>query len=51
MPWLAVIPGSAALHRVSEHRLRVSGDGPAATFDLDGEGIVTYQPGKLRISP
>ena len=50
MPWLAVVPGSAALHRVSEHRLRVSGDGPAATFDLDGEGIVTYQPGKLRIS-
>ena len=51
MPWLAVIGGGTTLHRVSEHRLRVTGDGPATTYDLDGEGIVTYQPGRLRITP
>jgi hypothetical protein len=50
MPWLTVLPGEAALHRVSEHRVRVTGDGPACYYDLDSEGIVTYQAGRLRIS-
>jgi hypothetical protein len=50
MPWLTVVPGDAALQRVSEHRLRVGGDGPAVSYDLDAEGIVTYQAGRLRIS-
>jgi hypothetical protein len=51
MPWLTVVAGESALHRVSEHRLRVTGDGPAHYYDLDSEGIVTYQPGRLRITP
>ncbi|WP_433291450.1 putative glycolipid-binding domain-containing protein [Actinoplanes sp. CA-030573] len=50
MPWLTVVAGDATFHRVSAGRLRVTGDGPATSFDLDAEGIVTYQPGRLRIS-
>jgi len=49
-PWLTVLPGPATFQRVGEHRLRVTGDGPAATYDLDADGIVTYQPGRLRIT-
>jgi hypothetical protein len=51
MPWLTVLPGESTLHRVSDHRLRISGDGPAHNYDLDDEGIVTYHPGRLRIAP
>jgi hypothetical protein len=50
MPWLTVAPGESAFHRVSDHKLRVAGDGPAVSYDLDAEGIVTYQAGKLRIA-
>jgi hypothetical protein len=50
LPWLAVVPTPTTFHRVSDGRLRVTGDGPAATYDLDADGIVTYQPGRLRIS-
>ena len=50
MPWLTVAAGESSFHRVGEHKLRVSGDGPAVTYDLDAEGIVTYQPGRLRIA-
>jgi hypothetical protein len=50
LPWLAVVPTMATFHRVSAGRLRVTGDGPAATYDLDADGIVTYQPGRWRIS-
>jgi len=51
MPWLTVVAGESSFHRFGEHKLRVSGDGPAVTYDLDSEGIVTYQPGRLRIAP
>jgi hypothetical protein len=51
MPWLTVVPGTATFQRVSENRLRVTGDGPASSYDLDAEGIVTYQAGRLRITP
>ncbi|MEU4241849.1 putative glycolipid-binding domain-containing protein [Actinoplanes sp. NPDC026619] len=51
MPWLTVVPGTSAFQRVSENRLRVTGDGPANSYDLDAEGIVTYQAGRLRITP
>lgn len=51
MPWLTVVPGEASFHRISEQKLRVAGDGPAVSYDLDAEGIVTYQPGRLRIAP
>ncbi|MFI5891775.1 putative glycolipid-binding domain-containing protein [Actinoplanes sp. NPDC051513] len=50
MPWLTVVAGESAFHRVSDNKLRVSGDGPAVSYDLDAEGIVTYQPGRLRIA-
>ena len=50
LPWLTVVPAPVTLHRVGEHRLRVTGDGPVATYDLDGDGIATYQPGRLRIT-
>jgi uncharacterized protein len=51
MPWLTVVPGTATFQRVSENRLRATGDGPASSYDLDAEGIVTYQAGRLRITP
>jgi hypothetical protein len=51
LPWLTVVPASSTFQRVGEHRLRVAGDGPVATYDLDDEGIVTYQAGRLRIAP
>jgi hypothetical protein len=50
LPWLTVVAGPATFQRVGEHRLRVGGDGPVATYDLDADGIVTYQPGRLRIT-
>ncbi|GIF00684.1 putative glycolipid-binding domain-containing protein [Paractinoplanes rishiriensis] len=50
LPWLTVVPAPSTFQRFGENRLRVTGDGPAATYDLDAEGIVTYQPGRLRIS-
>ncbi|MCU7727678.1 putative glycolipid-binding domain-containing protein [Actinoplanes sp. KI2] len=50
MPWLTVVTGDASFHRVSDTKLRVAGDGPAVAYDLDAEGIVTYQPGRLRIA-
>ncbi|GAA0576399.1 hypothetical protein GCM10010172_71480 [Paractinoplanes ferrugineus] len=51
MPWLMVVPGVSTFQRISENRLRVTGDGPASAYDLDAEGIVTYQAGRLRIAP
>jgi hypothetical protein len=51
LPWLTVVPAPSTFQRVGEHRLRVSGDGPVATYDLDADGIVTYQAGRLRIAP
>ena len=50
MPWLTVVASESSFHRVSDTKLRVAGDGPAAAYDLDAEGIVTYQPGRLRIA-
>jgi hypothetical protein len=50
MPWLTVVASESSFHRVSDTKLRVTGDGPAVAYDLDAEGIVTYQPGRLRIA-
>jgi hypothetical protein len=47
-PSLAVVVGESRYQRL-ENRLRVSGDEPAASYDLDAAGMVTYQPGRLRI--
>jgi hypothetical protein len=48
-PSLAVEVGESRYQRVGDHRLRVTGDEPAASYDLDAAGVVTYQPGRLRI--
>jgi hypothetical protein len=48
-PSLAVVVGESRYQRIGDHRLRVSGGEPAASYDLDGSGVVTYQPGRLRI--
>jgi hypothetical protein len=47
-PSLTVVVGESRYQRLGDHRLRVTGDEPAATYDLDADGMVTYQPGRLR---
>jgi hypothetical protein len=49
-PSLAVLPGISTYQLVGDHRLRVSGDEPAAGYELDHAGIVTYQPARLRLA-
>lgn len=49
IPSLAVLPGRSAYHLLSPTRLRISGDEPGATYELDGAGTVTYQPGRWRL--
>jgi hypothetical protein len=51
LPWLTVVPVPSTFQRVGEHRLRITGDGPVANYDVDADGIVTYQPGRLRLAP
>lgn len=48
-PSLAVVPGTLTYHLVSDRRLRVSGAEPSTRYELDGDGIVTYQPGRFRL--
>jgi hypothetical protein len=48
-PSLAVLPGMSIYHRLSDRRLRVSGDEPSTRYDLDDAGIVLYQPGRFRL--
>jgi hypothetical protein len=48
-PSLTLVPGLATYHLVSPHRLRVTGDGPAVTYEMDHAGLVAYQPGHLRL--
>jgi uncharacterized protein len=48
-PSLVVLPGTSTYHLVSDQRLRVSGAEPSTHCDLDGDGIVTYQPGRFRL--
>ncbi|GAA2710740.1 hypothetical protein Apa02nite_049200 [Actinoplanes palleronii] len=50
VPSLAVVPGTVTYHLVSPNRLRVTGTGPAATFELDDAGTVVYQAGHLRLA-
>ncbi|MEV6306624.1 putative glycolipid-binding domain-containing protein [Actinoplanes sp. NPDC051861] len=49
VPSLAVVPSATTYHLVSPKRLRVTGDGPATTYELDPSGVVAYQPGRLRL--
>lgn len=48
-PSLETVTGTATYHLVSPHRLRITGDGPAVTYEVDDAGLVTYQPGNLRL--
>ncbi|GIF15625.1 putative glycolipid-binding domain-containing protein [Actinoplanes teichomyceticus] len=49
-PSLAVVPGTMTFHLVSPQRLRITGDRPAVTLELDDTGTVAYQPGHLRLA-
>ncbi|MFC3988453.1 putative glycolipid-binding domain-containing protein [Actinoplanes siamensis] len=49
-PALSVMPGTETYHLVSAQRLRVTGDRPAVTYELDAAGIVVSQPGRLRLA-
>jgi hypothetical protein len=50
VPSLAVVPGQVTYHLVSPQRLRITGDFPAATYELDEAGMVVYQAGHLRLA-
>ncbi|MFC7532821.1 putative glycolipid-binding domain-containing protein [Actinoplanes sp. GCM10030250] len=50
VPSLAVVPGTTTYHLVSPNRLRVTGDGPPATYEVDPAGVVAYQAGRLRLA-
>ncbi len=50
LPSLAVVLGTVTYHLVSPQRLRITGDWPAATFELDDAGMVVYQAGHLRLA-
>jgi hypothetical protein len=49
LPSLTVVAGATTYHLVSPNRLRVTGDGPATTYELDPAGVVAYQAGRLRL--
>jgi hypothetical protein len=49
-PSLVLVRGISTYQLVSEHRLRVSGDEPAAGYELDSAGIVTYRPSRFRLA-
>lgn len=48
-PWLSVVTSSVDLRRLSDTRLRVSEGRHCVTLDLDSEGTVVYQPGRVRL--
>ncbi|WP_080127807.1 MULTISPECIES: putative glycolipid-binding domain-containing protein [unclassified Actinoplanes] len=50
VPSLAVLPGTVTYHLVSPQRLRITGDWPASTFELDAAGMAVYQAGHLRLA-
>ncbi|GGN43327.1 hypothetical protein FHR83_001816 [Actinoplanes campanulatus] len=50
VPSLDLVAGTATYHMVSPNRLRITGEGPAATYEIDNAGLVSYQPGNLRLA-
>ncbi|WIM99087.1 putative glycolipid-binding domain-containing protein [Actinoplanes oblitus] len=50
VPSLTVVPGQVTYHLVSPQRLRISGDFPAATVELDDAGMAVYQAGRMRLA-
>lgn len=51
VPDLTVSVTRATFQLLSAHRLRVTGDGPAVTYELDAAGVVTSRAGSLRRVP
>jgi hypothetical protein len=49
-PSLRVVPGISTYQLLSPNRLRVTGDEPAATYDIDQAGTVTYRPARFRLA-
>jgi uncharacterized protein len=49
-PSLRVLTGNSTYQLVSSHRLRVSGDEPAASYDVDDAGTVTYRAARFRLA-
>jgi hypothetical protein len=45
-----VAAGTATYHLVGPDRLRITGDGPATTYQLDPAAVVVYQAGRLRLA-
>jgi hypothetical protein len=48
-PSLVVLPAVSTYQLIGDHRLRIGGHEPTALYDLDRQGIVTYQPARLRL--
>ncbi|WP_433795760.1 hypothetical protein [Actinoplanes sp. CA-252034] len=46
---LTVVSGTATYHLISPHRLRITGDGPAVTYEMNPAGLVAHHPGTLRL--
>ena len=44
-----VVPGIATYHPLNPRRLRITGEGPAVTYELDLAGLVMFQRGHLRL--
>jgi hypothetical protein len=49
-PSLTVVPGRSTYQLISDRRLRIGGDEPAGTYELDRTGLVVAQPGRSRLA-
>jgi hypothetical protein len=49
-PSLVVLPTLSTYQLISGHRLRIGGDEPSVTCELDPAGLVTYQTARLRLA-
>ncbi|MEU4694704.1 putative glycolipid-binding domain-containing protein [Actinoplanes sp. NPDC023714] len=48
VPSLEISTTMVTFHRISESRLRVTGGGPAVTYELDRSGMVSARAGQFR---
>ncbi|BBH70551.1 hypothetical protein ACTI_72360 [Actinoplanes sp. OR16] len=48
VPSLVISATTVTYHLISESRLRVTGDGPAVTYELDRSGMVSARAGQFR---
>ncbi|MGI5240112.1 putative glycolipid-binding domain-containing protein [Dactylosporangium sp. CA-139066] len=49
LPSLTLATGTSTYQLIGPHRLRITGEGPAALYDLDDAGTVIFQPGRARL--